>query len=110
MWEKKNEAALAKKAETEANEKRNVVEEAEAERTMFHSQRAKKVEAAKAANRAKAAAAADGGKAGAAAGANVWEKALALCEAAKPKADLTKMKALLVKLKHSPPVAPVPLH
>ena len=108
MWEKKNQAALAKKKETEENEKRNVVEEAEAERTLFHSQRAKKVEAARAANRAAKAAPGDG--TAAAGGGNVWEKALALCEGAKPKADLSKMKALLVKLKHTPPAAPVPLH
>ena len=85
------------------------MEEAEAERALFRSQRAKKVEATKAANRAAAAKAAGGDAKPGDAG-NVWEKALALCETAKPKADLGKMKALLVKLKHTPPVAPVPLH
>lgn len=110
LWEKSNKAALKKKAETEANEKRNVVEEAEAERTLFHSQRAKKVEAAKASNRAaKAAKAAPADKSGGGGG-NVWEKALQLCEGAKPKADLGKMKALLTKLKHTPPLQPVALH
>jgi hypothetical protein len=38
----------------------------------------------------------------------VWEKAVALIESdAKPKADLTKFKALLVKLKHTPVAAPI---
>jgi hypothetical protein len=111
LWEKSNKALLKKKAETEANEKRNVVEEAEAERTLFHSQRAKKVEAAKASNRAaKAAKATPADKAGGGGSGNVWEAALQLCDGAKPKADLGKMKALLTKLKHTPPLQPVALH
>ena len=87
------------------------MEEAEAERALFRSQRAKKIEATKAANRAAAAKAAGGdAKPGDAGSNNVWERALQLCETAKPKADLGKMKALLVKLKHAPPAPPVPLH
>jgi len=105
VWEKKNAAALEKKAETEENEKRNVVEEAEAERTLFHSQRAKKIEAAKAGNRTAQ-------KVGEAKpeGANVWDKTVQLIEGSKPKADLGKMKALLVKLKHTPPTPAIALH
>ena len=83
-----------------------MVEEAEAERTLFHSQRNKKIEATKAAHRAASRAGADGGVVGV----NVWDKALHLLDggdAPKPKADLSKFKALLVKLKHTPVAPPV---
>jgi hypothetical protein len=99
VWSAQNEAELDARRGREANEKRNLVEEADAERTLFHSQRAKKIEATKAAHRA----AQKGAAEAAAEGASVWEKAVQLIESdAKPKADLTKFKALLVKLKHAP--------
>lgn len=139
QWQKKNEEELTKRAETEANEKRNVTEEAQAELALFTKERNKKIEATKATNRCGLPAGAGRGADGrskatqriealrstgpgllltrpcsaaqkaaesAAEGANVWAKACSLIDSeAKAKADLSKFKGLLLKLKHSPPVA-----
>jgi len=51
LWQTKNAEELAKRAETEANEKRNVTEEAQAELALFTKERNKKIETTKATNR-----------------------------------------------------------
>ncbi len=105
LWSKKNEAELAKRADQETNERNNVREEAEAERALFTKERNKKIEAAKAAHRAAQRAQEGGAQEGEK---GVWERAVALIESdAKPKADLTKFKALLLKLKHTPVAPPM---
>lgn len=96
-WAAKNAADLAARREHEANEKRNVVEEAAAERALFHNQRAKKIEAAMASHRVGGPPKPPGAEPG-----TVWEKVASLIESdsgAKPKGDLTKFKALLLTLK-----------
>ena len=116
-YNERQRAELEARAEAEANEKRNVVAEAEAERNLFYSQRAKQLEATKAANRGAQKAAVEAAAAPPAGG-NVWEKVAALTEPSaeeqhkgKPakqgegvhKTDLSKYKSLLVRLKTQPP-------
>jgi hypothetical protein len=102
-WRERNDQELAARQEHEANENRNVVEEAEAERQLFYNQRTKAIEATKNTHRQEQqrdAAISRGGSG------TVWEKMAAIVEQAelgKSKTDLTKFKSLLTRLKTQPP-------
>ena len=107
-WKERNEAALAERQEHEANEKRNVVEEAEAEKQLFYNQRTKAIESTMSSHRAQQQrdAAIASGSAG-----SVWERMATIVEQAelgKSKTDLTKFKSLLTRLKTQPPAATPP--
>lgn len=102
-WRERNDQELAARQEHEANENRNVVEEAEAERQLFYNQRTKAIEATMNTHRQQQqrdAAIAQGGSG------TVWEKMAAIVEQAElgmSKTDLTKFKSLLTRLKTQPP-------
>lgn len=94
-WEEESAQRLKAKQEAEAVAKAEIIAAADKERELFYAQRAKQIEAKQQTNREKEAVQAKSGAE------DTWEAALNLTDG-KPDggADLTRMRQLLLKLKH----------
>ncbi|KAK3251145.1 hypothetical protein CYMTET_39508, partial [Cymbomonas tetramitiformis] len=95
-WEEESAQRLKAKQEAEGTEKAEIIAAADKERELFYAQRAKQIQAKQQTNREKEEVQAKSGAE------DTWEAALNLTDSGKTDggADLTRMRQLLLKLKH----------